>query len=98
MTTTQPMTSTTSGKVSGVLRQGRNAAVFQSKERKKGESGLQIEAEENEGRIGRNETITEGRCDATERGEERAQRGEERAERDQRVKGGARRLVKVEGS
>jgi hypothetical protein len=59
-----------------------------SEERKKGERGLQIEEEENEGRIGRNNTMTEGRCDPTER-------GEERAEQDQRVKGGARRLVKA---
>jgi hypothetical protein len=49
-----------------------------SEERKKGERGLQIKEEENEGRIGRNDTMTEGRCGATER-----------------VKGGARRLVKV---
>jgi hypothetical protein len=58
------------------------------KERKRGERGLQIEEEETEGRIGRNDTMTEGRSDATER-------GEERAEQDQRMKGGARRLVKA---
>jgi hypothetical protein len=55
--------------------------ILGSEERKKGERGLQIEEEENEGRNERNETTTEGRCDATER-------GEERAEQDQRVKGG----------
>jgi hypothetical protein len=46
-----------------------------SEERKKGERGLQIEEEESEGRIGRNDTMTGGRCDATERGEERAEQG-----------------------
>jgi hypothetical protein len=68
------MTSATSGRVRGAFRQGRDAADLGSEERKKGERGLQIEEEENKGRIGPNETMTEGRCDATERGEERAER------------------------
>jgi hypothetical protein len=42
--------------------------ILGSEERRKGGRGLQIEEEEKEGRIGRNETMTEGRCDATERG------------------------------
>jgi hypothetical protein len=65
--------------------------ILGSEERKKGARGVQMDEGENEGRIGRNETVTEGRCDATER-------GEERAEQDQRVKGGTRRLVKAKGN
>jgi hypothetical protein len=82
------MTSVTSGKARGVSGTEGMRGISGFEERKKGERWLQIEEEENEGRIGRNDTMTEGRCDATER-------GEERAEQDQRVKGGARRLVKA---
>jgi hypothetical protein len=58
------MTSVTSGKARGALRQGRDEVDFGLEERKKGERRLQIKEEENEEKIGRNEYKTEGRYDA----------------------------------